>query len=552
MFTFPCHSRGRALEVDRTLKSVSSKAVRTASSHVITSFATIAAILLFVALGSEVVPSAVSGAHFDQSGGALRIAFLLNIAIILFGWRRSKDLKDALEAYEAAERLAARNANTDPATGLGNRRELMHSLSEMIEAKSPGVLLLLDLDHFKRVNDLHGHLAGDRLLRAVAEVLEEGAPRGACCARTGGDEFAMLLPGASNAEAEKVANEIKAGLSVPILADGAQLQVSVSIGLARLEQCEDEETALRRSDVALYAAKRAGRSGFAWFDEQLELELTDRLKLEEDIRLGIRKGEFVPYFQPLIDLATQQIVGFEALARWRSQDGTTLDAEMFIEAAERTGLVAPLTLSIMEQALKEARGWPAHLKLAVNISPVQFRDATLAEQILKLLAATGFPANRLELEITEGSLLEDRHQVLTIIESLKNVGVSISLDDFGTGYASLAQVDCLPLDRIKIDKSFITTIVKSQRTAEIVNTIAGLGHTLNVPISAEGVESEQVRRALAKYGCSEAQGWLFGRAVSASAVRDFLQLSGSETAQAPPQDESDSPPTPQRKARKNW
>jgi EAL domain-containing protein (putative c-di-GMP-specific phosphodiesterase class I) len=225
---------------------------------------------------------------------------------------------------------------------------------------------------------------------------------------------------------------------------------------------------------------------------------------------------------------------------------------MFIEAAERTGLVAPLTLSIMEQALKEARGWPAHLKLAVNISPVQFRDATLAEQILKLLAATGFPANRLELEITEGSLLEDRHQVLTIIESLKNVGVSISLDDFGTGYASLAQVDCLPLDRIKIDKSFITTIVKSQRTAEIVNTIAGLGHTLNVPISAEGVESEQVRRALAKYGCSEAQGWLFGRAVSASAVRDFLQLSGSETAQAPPQDESDSPPTPQRKARKSW
>ena len=155
-----------------------------------------------------------------------------------------------------------------------------------------------------------------------------------------------------------------------------------------------------------------------------------------------------------------------------------LEAEQFIEAAERTGLIGPLTLNILEQALKEARDWPAHIKLAVNISPIQFRDSMLAEQILKLLSAAGFPANRLEVEITEGSLLEDRDQVLTIIESLKNVGVSISLDDFGTGYASLAQVNRLPLDRIKIDKSFITTIVKSQRTAEIVNTIAGLGHTL--------------------------------------------------------------------------
>jgi EAL domain-containing protein (putative c-di-GMP-specific phosphodiesterase class I) len=213
-----------------------------------------------------------------------------------------------------------------------------------------------------------------------------------------------------------------------------------------------------------------------------------------------------------------------------------LEAEQFIEAAERTGLIGPLTLDIMEQSFKEARTWPAHLKLAVNISPIQFRDATLAEQILKLLAATGFPANRLELEITEASLLEDRDQVLMIIESLKNVGVRISLDDFGTGYASLAQVNRLPLDRIKIDKSFITTIVKSQRTAEIVNTIAGLGHTLDVPISAEGVESEQIRAALERYGCSEAQGWLFGRAVSGDAVRTFLRMSeagvGPEEGQA--------------------
>ena len=515
---------------------VRSKAVRIASSHVITSCATIAAILMFVALGSKIVPAAIAGATLTDSEGTLKVAFLLNIAIILFGWRRSKDLKEALEAYEAAERLAQRNANTDPATGLANRRELMRSLSEMLDARTPGVLLVLDLDHFKRVNDLHGHAAGDRLLLAVAEALQKSAPMSACCARTGGDEFAMLFPAIHDSDAEKVAKAIQQCLAAPVLVEGAQLQASASIGLARLEPRDNEEGALRRSDVALYAAKRAGRNGFAWFDEELELELTDRLKLEENIRLGVRKGDFVPYFQPLIDLNTQDIVGFEALARWRGPDGSMLDAEKFIEAAERTGLVGPLTLSVMEQAMNEARDWPAHLKLAVNVSPVQFRDPLLAEQILKLLASTGFPASRLEIEITEGSLLEDREQVLTIIESLKNVGVRISLDDFGTGYASLAQVNRLPLDRIKIDKSFITTIVRSQRTAEIVNTIAALGHTLDVPISAEGVESEQIRTALEQFGCSEAQGWLFGRAVSADAVRTFLRMSdagvGPEEGQA--------------------
>ena len=506
-----------------------------ASSHVITTCATVAAILLFVAIGSKVIPIAVHRAP-PLGSSTLQVAFLLNIAIILFGWRRSKDLRDALDAYEAAERLAQRNANTDPATGLANRRELVRALEEMIDARTAGVLLLLDLDHFKRVNDLHGHAAGDRLLLTVAEALEKNAPEDACSARMGGDEFAMLVPAISDAKAEDVARGIQQFLTTPVFAEGAQLQVSASIGIARLESGIDEETALRRSDVALYAAKRAGRNAFAWFDEELELELSDRLKLEEDIRQGIRKGEFVPYFQPLIDLATQEIVGFEALARWRSPDGSMLDAENFIEAAERTGLVAPLSLCIIEQSMIEGRNWPAHLKLAVNISPIQFRDATLAEQILKLLAATGFPANRLEIEITEGSLLEDREQVLPIIESLKNVGVRISLDDFGTGYASLAQVNRLPLDRIKIDKSFITTIVKSKRTAEIVNTIAALGHTLDVPISAEGVESEQIRAALEKFGCSEAQGWLFGRAVSGDAVRTFLRMSeagiGPEEGQA--------------------
>jgi diguanylate cyclase (GGDEF)-like protein len=498
--------------------------VRIASSHLITSCATIAALLLFVGIGSQLLPPALLGRSLPDSAATLKVAFLLNIAIILFGWRRSKDLKEALEAYEEAERIARRNANTDPATGLANRRELMRSLDDALDAKASGVLLLLDLDHFKRVNDLHGHLAGDQLLKTVAECLSRAAPKAACCARIGGDEFALLLQGARAEEAEEIARAILARLSTPVFVGGAQVAISASIGLAMLTRSASEEDVLRQSDVALYAAKRSGRNGLAWFDRELELELAGRLQLEEDIRRGIPAGEFVPFFQPLIDLSSRELVGFEALARWRSPTRGFVEAEAFIEVAETTGLVGPLTLSVMEQALKEARSWPAHLKIAVNVSPVQFRDRTLAEQIMKVLSLTGFPAHRLEIEITEGSLLEDRDQVLTIINSLKNVGISISLDDFGTGYASLAQMNSLPVDRIKIDKSFISTIVKSEQTAAIVNTIASLGHTLNVPITAEGVESEHIRSALKEFGCTEAQGWLFGRAVSADTVRTFLEM----------------------------
>jgi diguanylate cyclase (GGDEF)-like protein len=523
--------------VDRKLSKARSKTVRLAGSHVITTCATIAALLLFVVLGSQILPAALLGSSIPDSASTLKVAFLLNIAIILFGWRRSKDLKEALDAYEQSERIAQRNANTDPTTGLANRRELMRSLTEALEDKAGGVFLVLDIDHFKRVNDLHGHLAGDKILQRVAETLHKVAPTGSCCARTGGDEFAVLLPPMDDSTAKAAAEQIQQILAEPVLIEGSQVHVTASIGFARLGDCSGEEAVLRHSDVALYAAKRSGRNAFAWFDEELERELTERLKLEEEIRRGIKAGEFVPFFQPLVDLSSRQIIGFEALARWRSPTRGLVEAESFIETAERTGLVGPLTFSVLEQALKEARAWPARFKLAANVSPVQFRDPLLAEQILKMLSATGFPANRLEIEITEGSLLEDRDQVLTIIKSLKNVGVSISLDDFGTGYASLAQVNRLPLDRIKIDKSFITTIVKSEQTAAIVNTIAGLGHNLDVPITAEGVESEQIRNALADFGCTEAQGWLFGRAISAEAVRSFLSMSQSgPSPQASPEE----------------
>jgi len=501
--------------------------------------------MLFVGLGSRILPTAVLGAALPDSSSSLKVAFLLNIAIILFGWRRSKDLRQALDAYDEAERIAHRNANTDPTTSLANRRELMRSLAETLDAKSSGVLILLDLDHFKRVNDLHGHLAGDKMLRYVADAITNSATDAACCARIGGDEFAILLENANAAAGEEVANSILSQLATPLTVGGANIQASASIGLAHIDRLQSEEDVLRQSDVALYAAKSAGRNGFAWFDKQLEQELTERLKLEEDIRNGLENGEFVPFFQPLIDLTSRELVGFEALARWRSPTRGFMEAEGFIEAAERTGLIAPLTMTIMEQALSEARDWPAHLKIAVNVSPVQFRDRTLAEQVMKLLAKIGFPSHRLEVEITEASLLEDRDQVLTIIQSLKNVGVTISLDDFGTGYASMSQLQSLPFDRIKIDKSFVTSLLSDTQSDAIVSTILALGRALQLPITAEGIEDKGTRDRLCGLGCSDGQGWLFGKAMSGETVRESLKI--DDQPDVPPSVEQ--PPTARNERR---
>ena len=248
------------------------KAARLAASHVITSCATLAAILMFVGLGSQIVPAAIAGIQLPASSASLKTAFLLNIAIILFGWRRSKDLREALDAHERAERDAHRNANTDPTTGLANRRELLRSLAEKIESRSSGILVLLDLDHFKRVNDLHGHSTGDQLLCAVADAVTGAAPAGSCCARIGGDEFAIILDGAEPAIAEGFAGALVERLGLPLPIGNIQAHVSASIGLAVIEKADKDDEALRRCDVALYAAKRAGRNGFAWFNQELELE----------------------------------------------------------------------------------------------------------------------------------------------------------------------------------------------------------------------------------------------------------------------------------------
>ena len=486
---------------------------KVATSHLITTCATLAAILLFVILGAKVVPSAIGAAVPDPGTNALVAAFLLNIAIVLFGWRRARDLADTLTILKQAEKDAYLNAYSDFTTGLPNRRALLRELEGGADKSGRwGALILLDLDHFKHVNDLYGHAAGDRLLELVGELLTATLPDTAFVARLGGDEFAALIRSAD--DAENSAKQLVKALAQPQQVDERQVQISVSAGIASLVSSGDPVDALRKADVAMYSVKQSGRNNCAWFDDQMEQKIHARAVLEEEIRTGIEADEFVPFFQPLISLDSGELNGFEVLARWNSPRRGLVEPDDFIGVAEQSGLIGTLSMCVMQKAFLQARDWPAHLKLAVNVSPIQFRDPQLAERIVQMLTETGFPAGRLEVEITENSLMEDRAQALTILQSLRNAGIAVALDDFGTGYASLSQLHILPFDRIKIDRSFIHSLAENEQAAAIVQTIAALGKSLGVPITAEGIESEAVREQMAALGCTDAQGWHFGRAVS--------------------------------------
>ena len=430
---------------------------KVATSHLITTCATLAAILLFVILGAQVVPSAVGVAVRVPATDVLLTAFLLNIAIVLFGWRRARDLAETLATLKRAEDEAYLNAYTDHATGLPNRRALLREIDgAFAKAERGGALILLDVDHFKRVNDLYGHSAGDQLLQRVGETLVRTLPASTFVARLGGDEFAALVHDESDAESSAL--EMIRAFGQPMKIGDLQAQISISAGLVSLGSEAQPVDALRRADVAMYSVKQSGRNGFAWFDQEMEQQIQARVVLEDEIRTAIEADEFIPFFQPLISLDTGELNGFEVLARWNSPRRGLIEPDDFIATAEQSGQIGALSMRVMEKAFVQARDWPSHLKLAVNVSPVQFRDPQLAERIVQILTETGFPARRLEVEITESSLLEDRTQALTILQSLRNHGIAIALDDFGTGYASLSRLHSLPFDRIKIDRSFINSL----------------------------------------------------------------------------------------------
>jgi diguanylate cyclase (GGDEF)-like protein len=401
---------------------------------------------------------------------------------------------------------------------------------------------MIDLDNFKQINDMYGHTYGDAVLVKLCERLRALLPREARLARLGGDEFAFVMayPVGHTDRIDDLVIRLFANLAEPLEVLDITLELTISIGLATDHDDEglsgpviEAGTLMHHADMALYHAKKQGRNRHFWFEPSMEHELRFRNQLETGIRRGINQSEFVPYYEQQIDIDSGELVGFEMLARWKSEQLGLVSPEIFIPIAEEMGLITQLSEQLMDRAFADAREWDDSLNLSINISPVQLRDPWFAQRLLKRLVAANFPPRRLEIEITESCLHENLGLVRTMITSLRNQGVQISLDDFGTGYSSIEQLRSLPFDRIKIDRSFISELRKPSGQPRLVDAIIAMGRLLNLPLTAEGVENEQILTALRAMGKLKAQGYVYGKPETAEEVRRRLSAVGKLTGPAP-------------------
>jgi diguanylate cyclase (GGDEF)-like protein len=406
---------------------------------------------------------------------------------------------------------------------------------------------MIDLDNFKQINDMHGHAMGDATLIEFARRIRSELPRDARLARLGGDEFAFVTP-YDPAQSERIDDlvlRIFQAMSLPFDTGGMSLDATISIGVASDHDDAGErlqgaisDTLMMRSDIAMYHAKKHGKNRYFWFEPTMENELRFRNELETGIRLGLERREFVPYYEQQVDIDTGDLVGFEMLARWQSPQLGIVSPEIFIPIAEEMGLIGELSGQLMNRAFVDALEWDDALTLSINISPLQLRDPWFAQKLLKMLVQHGFPPSRLEIEITESCLHENIQLVNSMIVSLRNQGVRVSLDDFGTGYSSLTQLRTLPFDRLKIDRSFISELRRSEPDSKIVNAIVSLGRGLQMPITVEGIEDEAILEALRKMGKLKGQGYFYGKPETAQQVRERLNLLGLLGSRAQNKDSS--------------
>jgi diguanylate cyclase (GGDEF)-like protein len=439
--------------------------------------------------------------------------------------QRTQDLMSANETLsaeiserEAAEARAQTLARHDPLTGLANRRHFLEELERRLglidEEASAFALMFVDLDRFKPINDVHGHAIGDQLLQVIATRLTSCIRDDSFAARLGGDEFAVLLEGPGGREAvASAARRILHELSAPILVNGLKLTVGASIGIALCpEDGRDAADLLQRGDAAMLRAKE-DRGAYKFFDSSIDEELKSKAALETELRTAIPNGDIVPYFQPVVRVETGELAGFEVLARWPHRERGMISPVSFIPVAEDAGLVDAMFWALLAQACRKALEAPGEFVLAVNISPSQVRDQWFPEKVLRTLRETGFPAQRLEIEVTESAMIGDVARAKTSLMSLKNQGVRIALDDFGTGYSSLFLLRELPIDKLKIDRSFVARITTDRENETIVGALIGLGKALGLKVTAEGVEDEATADALRAMGCEFAQGYLYGQAI---------------------------------------
>jgi diguanylate cyclase (GGDEF)-like protein/PAS domain S-box-containing protein len=418
-------------------------------------------------------------------------------------------LRDVTDRHEA-ESTVRFLAHHDPLTRLVNRAEFHGRLAHALAGCGRGRIacLFVDLDHFKLVNDSLGHAAGDRVLEAVADRLRVHAGPGDEITRLGGDEFAVMLGRARSTEAALAAAQaIVADLSMPIEVEGRLIQLGASVGVALApDHATSAEDLLRAADMALYEAKSAGRGTASLYHADMKRTLLDRRALELELRSALPRGEFELHYQPVFDLATDRIAGFEALLRWRHPQRGMIGPVLFIGLAESSGLIVPIGEWVLREALAEAAGWEEDMTIAVNVSAVQMRGGALLHQVVSALAATGLRPDRLELEITESVLMQDEEACIALLHKLRGLGVRIALDDFGTGYSALNYLRRFPFDKIKIDRCFVTGLDAGGESAAIVESVLDLAARLNMQTIAEGVEDTAQLAVLRERGCAQIQG----------------------------------------------
>ncbi len=424
-------------------------------------------------------------------------------------------IEDVTDRKKAEQQIAFM-AHHDALTGLANRVALTKKIEDAAARQrrfgDPFSVLLLDLDRFKDVNDTLGHSAGDALLREVATRLKTSLRETDVLAQLGGDEFAIIQAGETDQRkaASLLVDRIADFIAKPFNIDSTEIHIAASIGIALApDHATDTDSLLKMADIALYSAKSTGRNNYRFFGPEMSVAADERQGLESDLRRAIAQDELELHYQPIIDTKTRKICGAEALIRWRHPTKGMIPPEQFIPRAEETGLITQIGEWVLFTACVEAATWPASVKVAVNLSPVQFRKSNLPDVVMYALAQSGLPPERLELEITETALIQSAVDCLPALRQFRNLGIAIALDDFGTGYSSLSQLTMFPFDKIKIDKSFTQNLTRRTECAAIISATLTLAQSLDIATTAEGVETVQQYQLLRLAGVTSMQGYLF-------------------------------------------